>query len=186
MIRTCLYFTVAVAYIGLWCQLAIPEARWLKLVPLSLLVIERKHERVGLIFALIGDAALMHPQLFYVGLASFSLFQVWMWSQNSSQVILGRVVLPLFVGIGLFNLPLYLRLAIWLYSSLIVHATLATIQVDRHRGWGMILFCVSDALLAVDRFVQPFPLACHCVMATYWTAIWLATHPRKFLLIPVS
>ena len=34
------------------------------------------------------------------------------------------------------------------------------------------LFMVSDALMGVERFVAPFPLASIAILATYWGAQW--------------
>jgi uncharacterized membrane protein YhhN len=41
---------------------------------------------------------------------------------------------------------------------------------------GACVFLLSDALLAVNRFVQPLPLASFWVLGSYYVAQWLLVH----------
>jgi uncharacterized membrane protein YhhN len=48
-------------------------------------------------------------------------------------------------------------------------------------AWGSVLFMLSDALLALDKFVSPLPLAGLWVLASYYLAQVLIVQGRLSL-----
>jgi alkylglycerol monooxygenase len=58
----------------------------------------------------------------------------------------------------------------------------ATVLRDRH-AWavavGAMVFMLSDALIAVNRFVQPLPLAPLWVLSSYYLAQFLIVHNAR-------
>ncbi|MBH46109.1 MAG: hypothetical protein CMC93_05790 [Flavobacteriaceae bacterium] len=41
----------------------------------------------------------------------------------------------------------------------------------RHIGWALVLFLLSDAILALDKFYIPFAYSGVLILSTYWIAI---------------
>jgi uncharacterized membrane protein YhhN len=142
---------------------------------------------LGLACSLLGDIFLMLPtDRFLPGLSSFLLAHVAYMLAFTSGVPIGTapaLLLPLLAAAVLvLHLVWYrlgaLRLPVLLYS--------ATILLMVWRAWvrqwalptpasslaaaGATLFMVSDALLAVNRFRNPFPSAQTLIMTTYMLA----------------
>lgn len=144
--------------------------------------------------SLAGDVFLMLPQLFLPGLVSFllahgaylTLFGRGVPWFSNRPALLGTVALGLAMVAWLWHsgLPADLRAPVAVY--VLVIALMAAqalgraqhLQSDNARtvALGACLFMVSDALLAVDRFVQPLPVAALWVLSTYYAAQFCIVH----------
>lgn len=156
---------------------------------------------IGLLFGLVGDCLLMfqavNPSFFLLGLASFLIGHLWYisaffidYSWNPSiEKGYTRCALAVF---GVFCVVFYLYLRPYLATMKIpvmVYAfviSLMGIMAANRKGrvntlsfklimWGAVLFIVSDALLAYNRFVLAFENAGLAIMATYMLAQYLIT-----------
>jgi uncharacterized membrane protein YhhN len=141
---------------------------------------------LGLVFSLFGDIWIMAPgDRFLYGLANFLLahiFYIIAFLPGSSVDSFPWMAIP-FMGIGAViliylwpALPSGLKGAVSVYVAVIVAmATLAASQaVARFSAGtlsaavGALLFLLSDALLAIDRFRRPFHLAQAAILGTYF------------------
>lgn len=144
----------------------------------------------GLLFSLAGDIFLMLPSdRFLAGLVSFLLAHLcyigafalvlptWVLSLWGLPVLFfaGSIYWLLRPHLGTMQLPVLLYMAI-----IVLMAWLAvTLFVQRGEWWtlsaavGAILFVISDATLALNRFRKPFRGAQLIVLGTYYLAQWL-------------
>jgi alkylglycerol monooxygenase len=141
----------------------------------------------GLAFSLTGDTFLMFPGYFTPGLLSFllahicyvSLFrqdQAWFPSRRALLVMLG--VGGLMYAFLFPTLAPVLRVAVGAYVIVIAlmaaqaigRATVLRDQASISVAVGACFFMLSDALLAINRFALPFPMAQFFVLATYFVA----------------
>ena len=145
----------------------------------------------GLVFALLGDVFLMIPaDWFLAGLASFAVTHVCYLLAFSSDtrlapsrppfVLLGVVAAALLAvlwpGLGpALKPPVVLYAA--LLAAMAAQATARAGALGRPSAWvaaaGALLFLLSDATLAVDRFRFPFDASRAVVLSTYWAGQWL-------------
>jgi uncharacterized membrane protein YhhN len=142
---------------------------------------------------LLGDLLLMRPGLFIPGLASFLLAHLCYIALLRRGVGLLPRRGPLLATLGLAavlyaalfpSLDEGLRVAVAAYA--VVIAVMAAQAIGRaqvlgdpaSRGLaaGAVIFMASDALLAVDRFALPLPVAPFWVLATYYLAQGLIVH----------
>ena len=163
--------------------------------------------RAGLLLSLLGDVALLWPQQgFLPGLVAFLLAHgayLWAFTRGvrlaawprafAAYALLAVVVLAvLWPGI-----PAGLRapvVAYVLFLAAMAAQTASAWHAARHTGYsadrrrlagaalGGLLFLMSDALLAINRFHTPLPMASLWILATYWAAQWLiasALAPRR-------
>jgi alkylglycerol monooxygenase len=145
----------------------------------------------GLAASLAGDIFLMWPQFFVPGLASFlvaHLFYIALFVQGAG-FFPRRAALAATLGIGVAmyaflwfgGLPAGLRIPVALYVIVIAcmaaqalgRAAVLGDRSSRLVALGACCFMLSDALLAINRFVTPLPLASLWVLATYYLAQWL-------------
>ena len=139
--------------------------------------------------SLAGDVFLMLPGNYFIpGLASFlvaHLFYIalfrqgvpWFSSRRASGLTLGLGgAMYAWVWGGLTD-PV-LKVAVAAYVSVIAlmvaqaigRALVLRDGAARAVGLGACVFMLSDSLIAINRFVQPLPLASVGVLATYYTA----------------
>ena len=147
----------------------------------------------------VGDVLLLYPAMFLPGLLSFLAAHVcfivllsrdapWLHSRRALAVFISVAAL-VFVVLDQNGLPPELRLPVAAY--VLVIATMAAQAWGRakHLGsagsrwvaWGSVLFMLSDALLAMDKFVSPLPLAGLWVLASYYLAQGLIVQGRLSL-----
>lgn len=142
----------------------------------------------AMVASLVGDVLLMGPSDWFVGglaafllahlcyLRLFKLGVTW-WSDR---LALAGILL---VGLGMYvvlqiGLPIGLRwpvLAYVLVISLMAaqawgRASILRTPEARCVAWGTLAFMCSDALLGINRFVQPLPLSPVWVLSTYYIA----------------
>ncbi|GIX23964.1 MAG: membrane protein [Caldimonas sp.] len=148
---------------------------------------------VGLVFSLAGDIALMWPGGFVAGLAAFLLAHLAYLVAFTSTTRLAAVWQPwVFYGVASVALlaqlwpgvPAALQLPVVAYVICLaamaaqaatwwLHA--AGAPASREAGCaalGGLLFVCSDALLAINMFLDPLPQASLWVLSTYWAAQW--------------
>ncbi len=146
---------------------------------------------LGLVFAVLGDALLMFPEQFFVGgVMSFGATHALYLTAFvvaiglalngvvSAALALLAIVLTAFIWSGV---KVSLRPPIVLYVALItaMAAQASGAALAQHTlgttvaAAGALLFFVSDAVLAVDRFRAPFPAARAVVLSSYWVGQYL-------------
>lgn len=155
---------------------------------------------ISLIFSWLGDVFLMQsePGYFMAGLGSFLLAQlvyslifIRIKKQKNPG---GQWNIPLLIGIGIYILLLYgwlfqylpveLKIPVLIYALAIgTMFLLAFHSTAVPRNYfsnllitGAALFVVSDSLLAINQFIQPFQLAGVGIMLTYGLAQLFIIH----------
>lgn len=141
----------------------------------------------GMSLSLLGDIALMHDPAFVVGLSLFLLAHIAYLLGMSHRIRFAKRLSP-FVLVGVFSalvlatlwqsLPGPLRIPVLAYvtalGTMTAQAWVCHIvrgdSLARYAALGAGLFLLSDTLLAVNRFLQPLPLAPVWVLASYWAA----------------
>jgi uncharacterized membrane protein YhhN len=144
----------------------------------------------GLLFSLAGDIFLMLPMdLFIVGLISFLIAQlIYTYAFRSGRPLrfnyCARLLFTIYgVFIYMILLPGLNGMAIPVAGYVIViliMAWQAWDQWDQVRArWallafiGAILFVISDSILALNKFGEPFAAARALTLTTYFSAQWL-------------
>jgi len=149
---------------------------------------------VGLVFSLIGDVALLWPREgFLIGLVAFLLAHLcylwaftrvqplaaWPWGFVGYGLLAGGILSQLWPGV-----PEALRVPVVAYviclsamgAQAAVVGWLARGTAESSRAGllalGGLLFVISDACLATNKFAGPLPLASVWVLTTYWSAQW--------------
>jgi len=154
----------------------------------------RRWVLVGLVFSLVGDVALLWPKEgFLIGLVAFLVAHLcylwaftrvqplaaWPWSFVAYGLLAGGILSQLWPGV-----PEALRLPVVAYVICLsaMGAQTAVIALRARGGSGArlamllavggLLFVISDACLATNKFAGPLPLASLWVLTTYWSAQW--------------
>ncbi len=143
----------------------------------------------GLFFCLAGDICLLWESMFVYGLGLFLvahiLFTVgfssvygWSWNWIS-------LLLLIIYGASFFTYLLpalgFLLIPVGFYTLFIILTAWQGIGIwirDKQEAfrwilWGVIFFILSDTFLAINKFIEPFPLAALLTLASYWTAVAL-------------
>jgi uncharacterized membrane protein YhhN len=149
----------------------------------------------ALLFSFMGDSFLLledkNPLFFIFGLASFLITHILYiiyflkLKQVNTSLLKSHTYIPLLVilyGIMLVYL-LYpslgdLKIPVIFYAAIICLMLICSVHiyksVDRSSGLqfitGALLFVISDSLLAINKFYQPFPFAAFLIMLTYCAA----------------
>ncbi len=143
----------------------------------------------GLIFSLAGDVFLMLPSdQFIAGLVSFliaHIFYILAFVLDAGGAAVWWILPFLLYGaiiysylaphVGKLRLPVIIyMLAILVMAWQALGRWLALGDMGGLLAFaGALLFVVSDSILALNRFRQPFRLARTLTMSTYYTAQWL-------------
>ncbi|MFD2035761.1 lysoplasmalogenase [Belliella marina] len=155
----------------------------------------RKTMVAALLFSWIGDIVLLFPQLFLYGLGAFLMAHIcYVISFKLSQSKPFEIGQVNFIRLFLYNLPIYLPAALVYYLInpnlgemkipviiyMLVILTMATTARERFKKtkpesfWlvfiGAFIFMVSDGILALNMFFEPFPESAVLVMGTYLLA----------------
>jgi uncharacterized membrane protein YhhN len=143
----------------------------------------------GLISGLAGDVFLMLPERYFLpGLGSF-LAGHWFYIAAFTAgvgVVLSWWLLPLLLVGGLVYGLLHPHLGKMRWPVIFYVVTILLMAGQALGRWslldttgtllaaaGSVLFVISDAALALNRFRRPFPSAQLLVLSTYWAAQWL-------------
>lgn len=161
---------------------------WLRQAPASSY---RRWVSIGLVFSLLGDLLLEWPQdLFVFGLGAFLVAHLaYLVAYLGSTRRLAPVALLASVvvagcmfgllanaGLGALLIPVAcysLAIGCMLWRAL---ARVGAASISRQSAWlaagGALLFVLSDSLIGINRFVQPFEGARIAILATYWLGQW--------------
>jgi uncharacterized membrane protein YhhN len=156
---------------------------------------------VGLFLALIGDCLLMFVYLsdnfFTYGMIAFlsgylaytsAFYRDYIWAkgvERRASIIAIIIIGTLSIAFYLFLRPYldHMKIPVMLYA--VVIAVMGVMAVNRKGRvstisfrlifWGVVLFFVSDAFLAYNRFVNPFSYSGVVIMAAYMLAQYAIT-----------
>ena len=168
--------TVLVILLPMLCGRKAPQAYWLLTVG-------------GLLLCLIGDIFLLDGANFVFGLAAFLiahvLFTISFVTLDKFKLYLTPLLLLFGIGLGyyLFLYPKLESLAIpvLLYFLFIVVMCWQGVSLYLWKkgaahlmiAVGVLLFLLSDSILALNKFVVPFDWSGVVVLSTYWAAVAL-------------
>ncbi len=158
----------------------------------------RTYLLLALAFSLGGDIALLWPEsLFILGLGLFlvaHIFYIVLFHQGLKWLPSRKALLAvLAVGLGMYVLiwpgltdPI-LKVAVAVYVGAISCMTAqaigrALVLGDAAACWvalGACIFMASDALIAINKFLSPVPLAGWWILVTYFTAQLLIVHHAR-------
>jgi uncharacterized membrane protein YhhN len=143
----------------------------------------------GLILGLAGDVFLMLPERYFLpGLSSFLAghwFYIAAFTAGVGTVISWWLLPLLLMGglvygllhphLGKMRLPVifYVLTILLMAGQALGRWSLLDTTGALLAAAGSVLFVVSDAALALNRFRRPFPSAQLLVLSTYWVAQWL-------------
>ncbi len=152
----------------------------------------------ALVASLVGDVLLMQSDAYFIpGLVAFLVahgFYIALFLQDSPRFPSGRALLAT-LGVGAAMLVWLwggltdpgLKIAVPVYVGVI--ALMAAQAIGRAtvlrdaRAWGVavgaLVFMLSDALIAVNRFVLPLPLAPLWILSSYYLAQCLIVHNAR-------
>ena len=158
----------------------------------------------ALVLCLAGDVLLMLPGMFIPGLVSFlcahlcylALFKQGQRWFPSGTVLAGTLAAAVVMYAVLFpHLGPVLKVAVAAYAvviALMAAQAIGRAGVLRDRAAtavaiGAVFFMLSDALLAINRFAQPLPMAQFFVLATYYVAqVLIVRNARAGVAQPVG
>jgi len=193
-----LFAASALAYLALLGRPASAAMVGLKVAPIACLLYAvllgrgRRYRTVALalVFCAAGDISLALGH-FTPGLGAFlaghlcyltAFLQAPRWSAPKVAVLacLGACL----AGLLYYLAPRLGEMAVPVYCYILVILAMATAAIagrDNHMliGLGAVLFLISDALIAVNRFGTPVPAAAYWIMATYYGAQWLLTRDAR-------
>jgi len=148
----------------------------------------------ALLASLAGDVFLMLEGLFIPGLVSFLLAHLayiallrrgvrW-FAHRGALLATVAIGAAMYAWLWRGGLPADLRIPVAMYVLVIAlmaaqalgRAAELQTQASRTVALGACIFMLSDSVLAVDRFVQPVPLALLWVLATYYAAQFCIVH----------
>ena len=173
--------------------LLMPLLFWLSAFTPDRRVVERKPIfLVALVFAWLGDVLLMIGGLFLPGLGAFLVMQwgysVVFWPEIRLTVASQRrpqlVLTVLAIGAFIFHLLLHVQDAVLIVALVVYGLSIGLMllfaiirgvegQSYGFVAWGALLFVLSDALIAHNRFVASVPAAGFWIMSTYMLAQYL-------------
>jgi len=152
----------------------------------------------ALIFCLLGDIALIWDHLFLMGLAFFLIAHLLFIRALSSRFgfrlapVALIFALALILGMSFYlwsGLDNTLKIAIPIYATVIGLMGAQAISIGLRRrssirtqiALGGTLFILSDALLGINAFKEPFDFSGVFILSTYWAALTLlANAGREF------
>lgn len=147
----------------------------------------------GLLFSMLGDTFLMLPvDLFIAGVASFLVAQlIYTYAFHSGRPWRFKhlAMLP-FIAYGVIIFAILLP---WLNEMVVpVGAYVVVIMIMAWQAWdqwdqlrtrwallafiGAVFFVISDSLLALNKFGEPFLAARALTLSTYYLAQWLISN----------
>lgn len=148
---------------------------------------------LGLTLGLIGDLLLLYDKLFVVSLTSFLIGHVcYIFSFHKNDWILPEIFLYVLGGLMLvYGIVLSAALIqkksykylIPVIAYILILTLMAAVALNFDwkdmGGWigaGAILFCISDSVLAWNKFVRPFTPAQIVILSTYYCAQVFIAH----------
>lgn len=171
-------------YTGSWAVKAAPILLAALVAVLNLKGRERIFITAGFIFSASGDILLNLENMFLPGLASFLIAHLLYISAFLSRFVhrrsgYFRVAVPLVAVIllYLYMIPLEEHLMIPVSAYIIVITVMMITAAFRGGSvlvyYGAVFFMISDAIIAVNKFVQPVENASYLIMISYYLAQYL-------------
>ena len=152
---------------------------------------------IGLVFCLFGDVFLLYEKYFVFGLSSFLLahilFTIGFISIHKLQTYLMPLIVLLLIGISyyLFIYPSLndLTFPVLVYFCVIIFMCWQGISLYIWRkekvfkliAIAVILFLISDSILAFNKFKMHFDYSGILILTTYWLSISLLANSTLFL-----
>ncbi|GAB5382507.1 MAG: lysoplasmalogenase [Aliiglaciecola sp.] len=190
-----LFWVLALSYLAMMHLEQYPLHYIHKASPILLLLFfASKHvlfnyQLVGLaiVFSVFGDIllALQIEQGFVMGLSAFLIaqccyglaFQRWRHWQKHKAFMIAALLLSIIV-VALFVVPasdnLYVPVVVYMLAICFMACSAILVKTDDYLILiGAIFFVISDALIAVNKFVVPLPFEGYWVMSTYYLAQYL-------------
>ena len=145
----------------------------------------------ALVFSVLGDMILELPQQlpFALGLGSFLIAHI-MYIRRfliAPVIKIWWPIIPISLYCGIlfwYMLPNLGPLLVPVFLYILVIATMlwsANIFSHTHKKYlpffGAVLFVLSDSLIAINKFISPFPQARYAIIITYWLAQYLIILP---------
>ncbi len=143
----------------------------------------------GLIFCLGGDLLLLNEGLFVFGLLSFLiahlLFLLAFFFKSNHHHSIGVLGILSFIGASYYYFLLDdlgdLSIPVLIYIVVIILMAWRGINLARSHsqhvykliGLAVLLFMISDALIAFNKFKMSFELSSILILSTYWLSIFL-------------
>jgi uncharacterized membrane protein YhhN len=152
---------------------------------------------LAIVFSFVGDVLLMNESYFISGLIAFllsHLMYIFAYRQYRNEPTEGslqglqrlRLAFPVILGGTGLIVILYpvlndLRIPVIIYAVVLMLMVITAIfrmgRTDQSSFWmvvgGAVLFMVSDSILAINKFLDPIPMAGFWIMATYIPAQYL-------------
>lgn len=145
---------------------------------------------IGLIFSLFGDIFLMFPEKRFVpGLVSFLIAHlfyiagfihqsqsIWYWPSAIPFILYGIVIVSvLYPGLGKLKGPVlaYVLVILAMGWQAVNHWLDQPDQLRLMAAVGAVIFMISDSLIALDKFKEPFKRSRMYIMTTYYFSQWL-------------
>jgi uncharacterized membrane protein YhhN len=152
---------------------------------------------LAIVFSFVGDVLLMEDSYFISGLVAFLLAQVmyiFAYRQYRNEPDEGsiqglqrlRLAFPVVLGgtgliVILFPVLNDLRIPVMIYAVVLMLMVITAIfrmgRTQQSSFWmvfvGAVLFMISDSLIAINKFLDPFSMAGFWIMATYAPAQYL-------------
>jgi len=148
---------------------------------------------IALIFSLLGDILLMYqekkPVFFLLGLSSFLIAHIfyiiffnaiWLTQKIKNNSLIVAVVLVYYAVFMILLLPYLgdMKLPVMIYGLVISYMLMMAMNMlfikNKKAGQWMVtgasLFVLSDSMLAINKFYQPFEAASVLIMLTYGLA----------------
>lgn len=142
---------------------------------------------VGLLFGSLGDIFLTNSVEVYfkLGLSSFLIGHIFYiiyfiknFKFNFKGLLISLIILFASIGVSYWiipNLQQDLKIPVLVYIFVI---TTMAITTNFYQYWniyaivGAVLFLISDSMIAINQFVQPFPYAQLGIMLFYYLGQW--------------
>ena len=172
----------ALLYLGL---LSTGRKGWWKVLPAVLLSLAVPPTFApAFLLCAVGDGCLLRPRLFLPGLGAFLLGHV-AFMVAFSRLPDAALLPPLPLALGLCALAVGMIVGLWaglkgplkvavpLYAVALAGMAFMSARAGLRPAFGGLLFLISDAVLAWNRFRRPFEGADGVVMVTYFGALLL-------------
>lgn len=146
---------------------------------------------IGLLFSLAGDILLDWPgDLFVFGLGAFliaHLAYLRAYLSDCRRPAWPALLIAIIVGGGMFSVlasaglgPLLIPVIFYATAiGAMLWRALARVghhSIQQQGAWlaalGALLFVISDSLIGINRFVEPFAAAPYAIIFTYWLGQW--------------
>lgn len=149
----------------------------------------------GLVFCFIGDVFLLNDEQFVFGLGAFLvahlLFTYGFWRIGNREFYLLPLLILLIIGssyyVYLYNELAELAIPVAFYVFVIIIMCWQAISLYMNNlknkfflmiGIGALLFLVSDSIIALNKFKEPFKASTMLILSTYWLSLGMITNAK--------